>query len=199
MTNDQLSQKQGDHLLQVARRTIEEALGLPGTGETEGPGTAKMDYPDWLEAPAAAFVTLHTHSGNLRGCIGSLVARRSLIEDVRSNALAAAFEDPRFPRVTADELPGIVIEVSVLTAPEPLSYADAQELVHKLTPTIDGVILEQGWHRATFLPQVWDQLPVPEEFLSQLCTKAGLSATAWRKGDLAVSTYQVQEFEESTS
>ena len=199
MTNDQLSQKQGDHLLQVARRTIEEALGLPGTGETEGPGTAKMDYPDWLEAPAAAFVTLHTHSGNLRGCIGSLVARRSLIEDVRSNALAAAFEDPRFPRVTADELPGIVIEVSVLTAPEPLSYADAQELVHKLTPTIDGVILEQGWHRATFLPQVWDQLPVPEEFLSQLCTKAGLSATAWRKGELTVSSYQVQEFEESTS
>ena len=199
MTNDQLSQEEGRCLLKVARRTIEEALGLPGTGETDGPGTAGMPYPDWLEAPAAAFVTLHTRSGDLRGCIGSLIARRSLIEDVRSNALAAAFEDPRFPRLTADELPGTVIEVSVLTTPEPLSYADAQELVHKLTPTIDGVILEHGWHRATFLPQVWDQLPMPEEFLSHLCSKAGLSATAWRNGDLAVSTYQVQEFEEGTS
>jgi AmmeMemoRadiSam system protein A len=199
MTNDRLSQEQGGYLLKVARRTIEEALGLPGTGETDMARTAVMDHPDWLEAPAAAFVTLHTRSGGLRGCIGSLIARRSLIEDVRSNALAAAFEDPRFPRLTADELPGIVIEVSVLTAPEPLSYTDAEELVHKLAPNIDGVILEQGWHRATFLPQVWDQLPVPEEFLGRLCLKAGLSATAWRKGDLAVSTYQVQEFEESTS
>ena len=199
MTNDQLSQEQGRCLLKIARRTIEEALGLPGTGETDEPGTAEMPYPDWLEAPAAAFVTLHTRGGDLRGCIGSLIARRSLIEDVRSNALAAAFEDPRFPRLTADELPGTVIEVSVLTAPELLSYADAQELVHKLTPTIDGVILERGWHRATFLPQVWDQLPLPEEFLSHLCSKAGLSATAWRNGDLAVSTYQVQEFEEGTS
>ncbi|MCD6286181.1 MAG: AmmeMemoRadiSam system protein A [Anaerolineae bacterium] len=199
MANDRLSQEHGGYLLKVARRTIEEALGLTGFGETDGPGTAETGHPDWLEAPAAAFVTLHTRSGDLRGCIGSLMARRSLIEDVRSNALAAAFEDPRFPRLTADELPGIVIEVSVLTAPEPLSYADAQELVHKLTPTIDGVILQRDWHRATFLPQVWDQLPVPEEFLSHLCYKAGLSATAWRNGDLAVSTYQVQEFEESTS
>ena len=199
MTNDRLSQEQGGYLLKVARRTIEEALGLLGTEETDGPGTAEMDHPHWLEAPAAAFVTLHTRSGNLRGCIGSLIARRSLIEDVRSNALAAASEDPRFPQLTADELPGIVIEVSVLTAPEPLSYTDAEELVHNLAPHVDGVILEQGWHRATFLPQVWDQLPMPEEFLSHLCRKAGLSPTAWRKGDLAVSTYQVQEFEESTS
>jgi len=199
MTNDRLSQEQGNYLLKVARRTIEEALRLPSIGETDGPGTAETGHPDWLEAPAAAFVTLHTRSGDLRGCIGSLMARRSLIEDVRSNALAAAFEDPRFPRLTADELPGIVIEVSVLTAPEPLAYADAQELVHKLTPNIDGVILEQGWHRATFLPQVWDQLPMPEEFLNHLCYKAGLSVTAWRTGDLAISTYQVQEFKESTS
>ena len=199
MANNRLSQEQGDYLLKLARRTIEEALGLSDIGETDEQGTAKMDHPDWLDAPAATFVTLHTRSGDLRGCIGSLIARRSLIEDVRSNALAAAFEDPRFPRLTADELPGIVIEVSVLTAPEPLSYTDGQELVHKLTPTVDGVILKQGWHRATFLPQVWDQLPMPEEFLSQLCYKAGLSGTAWRSGDLAISTYRVQKFEESTS
>ncbi|MCJ7551860.1 MAG: AmmeMemoRadiSam system protein A [Anaerolineae bacterium] len=199
MTNDLVSQEQGDYLLKVARRTIEEALGLPGTGETDVSRAAEMPHPDWLEAPAAAFVTLHTRSGGLRGCIGSLIARRSLIEDVRSNALAAAFEDPRFPRLSADELPGIVIEVSVLTAPAPLSYADAEELVHKLTPNVDGVVLEQGRHRATFLPQVWDQLPMPEEFLSHLCYKAGLSATAWRDRDLSISTYQVQEFEESTS
>lgn len=197
MTHDRLTQEQGSTLLKVARRTIEEALDLPGTGEPGAPGTSQMPHPAWLEAPGAVFVTLHTSSGDLRGCIGSLIARRSLIEDVRSNALAAAFEDPRFPSLTADELPDTVIEVSVLTAPEPLPYADADELVHKLTPKVDGVILEQGWHRATFLPQVWDQLPMPEEFLSQLCYKAGLSATAWRKGDLAVSTYQVQEFEES--
>jgi len=199
MTTDRLSQEQGSTLLNVARRTIEEALGLPGAGEPGAPGTAQMPHPGWLETPGAAFVTLHSRNGDLRGCIGSLTARRSLIEDVRSNALAAAFEDPRFPPLTADELPGIMIEVSVLTAPDPLPYVDAPDLVHKLTPHVDGVILEQGWHRATFLPQVWDQLPMPEEFLSHLCYKAGLSGAAWRNGDLAVSTYQVQEFEESTS
>lgn len=199
MTHNRLNHEQGRYLLQVARNTLEAALNPPGTGGIHDTAMAPPSDEDWLEAPGAAFVTLRMRNGNLRGCIGSLIAHRPLIEDVRSNAIAAAFEDPRFPPLTAEELVDIVIEVSVLTEPEPLPYADAEELIRKLKPDVDGVIIERGRHRATFLPQVWDQLPMPEEFLSHLCYKAGLSATAWRRGDLSVSIYQVQEFEECMS
>jgi len=197
MGEGRLNDEQGRVLLTVARQTIAAALGI-AVGDRAAPERrSSSGNTPWLEAQGAAFVTLHTRSGALRGCIGSLVARRPLIEDVRGNALAAAFEDPRFPALKAAELPDIVVEVSVLTAPEPLPYNDAEDLVRKLTPHVDGVTIERGWHRATFLPQVWDQLPIPEEFLGHLCYKAGLFATAWRSGDLKVSTYRVQEFEET--
>lgn len=187
-----LSDEEGAALLQLARDTITAALTTPtGASEPERPASER------LEAPGAAFVTLHTRSGALRGCIGSLVGHRPLVDDVRANALAAAFEDPRFPPLTEAELPDVVIEVSVLTSPEPLAYADAAGLVRSLRPGVHGVVIELGWHRATFLPQVWDQLPNTEEFLAHLCYKAGLPANAWHSGDMKVSTYQVQEFEES--
>jgi AmmeMemoRadiSam system protein A len=194
MERDRLTQEEGAYLVRLARQTIQNAL--------EAPDSPKVDLtasppPARLEGPGAAFVTLHTVDGALRGCIGSLTARRPLTEDVRANALAAAFEDPRFPPVTAEELSNIVIEVSVLTPPQRLTYASPTELIEQLQPEIDGVILEKGWHRATFLPQVWEQVPRVEDFLTHLCYKAGLSGNAWKKGDLDISVYGVQKFEEA--
>jgi AmmeMemoRadiSam system protein A len=196
MNSDHLTQEEGQFLIQLARQTLEDALknpAAPATGLTPPPGMAR------LETPGASFVTLHTLNGALRGCIGSLAARRPLTEDVRANALAAAFEDPRFPPVTADELPGIVIEVSVLTPPRRLTTTSPAELIDRLHPGIDGVIIEKGWHRATFLPQVWEQLPKAEDFLTHLCYKAGLSGRAWKEGDLNISIYGVQKFEEAVA
>ena len=190
MTSDNLTQAEGNYLVKLARATLEEALGNGSPQRLAPPPTQR------LHAPGAAFVTLHTKSKTLRGCIGSLSPRRPLIEDVRSNTIAAAFEDPRFPPLTAQELPEILVEVSVLTSPKPLAYESAEDLLTKLRPEIDGVVIEQGWHRATFLPQVWEQIPNPKEFLGHLCHKAGLLYDAWKETDLSVSTYQVQKYEE---
>ncbi len=190
MTESYLAEDEGRYLLRLARHTLEQALNV-STGPMEPPPPSEL-----MEQFGAAFVTLNKRGGELRGCIGSLVACRTLIQDVCANAYAAAFEDPRFPPLTKEELPDIVIEVSVLTRPEPLQYTGPKDLVAKLRPDIDGVVIERGWHRATFLPQVWDQLPLPEEFLAHLCYKAGLPGLAWKQGDLEVSTYQVQEFVE---
>jgi AmmeMemoRadiSam system protein A len=119
-----------------------------------------------------------------------------LADDVREHAVAAAVEDFRFSPVRPDEVSSIEVEISVLTPPRPLRYELVDELLGKLRPGIDGVILESGYHRATFLPQVWDKVPDPEAFLGMLCEKAGLAYDAWRKGDLRVSTYQVESFHE---
>ncbi|HDQ34863.1 MAG TPA: AmmeMemoRadiSam system protein A [Chloroflexi bacterium] len=148
-----------------------------------------------LRAPGASFVTL-TLAGELRGCIGSLTPRRPLALDVRENAVAAAFEDPRFLPLTPAEFEQLHIEISVLTPHEPLDYTDANDLLQKLRPGVDGVVLEQGWHRATFLPQVWEQLPDPRDFLGHLCRKAQLPPHAWQRGDVDISTYQVEKFGE---
>jgi AmmeMemoRadiSam system protein A len=134
--------------------------------------------------------------GNLRGCIGHIIPQESLIEGIKVNAINAAFRDPRFPSLTKEEWKKVEIEVSILTDPKPLSYSDANDLLKKLRPGIDGVIIKKGYHQATFLPQVWEQLPSKEKFLNHLCFKAGLDRDGWRKGDLEVSTYQVQAFEE---
>jgi len=190
MARSHLSDTEGRYLLASARFTIEEALGASSHAPQIPPSV------DRLREAGAAFVTL-TVRGALRGCIGSLIAHRPLLEDVRANALAAAFEDPRFPPLDASELPDLTIEVSVLSQPEPLDYEDPKQLISLLRPKIDGVVIEHGRHRATFLPQVWEQLPLPEEFLGHLCYKAGLPANAWRHGELRVLTYQVQKFEET--
>ncbi|MGC9396185.1 MAG: AmmeMemoRadiSam system protein A [Anaerolineae bacterium] len=189
MTTEPLTSEEGHYLLALARATIAKAVGAKSS-------SILPDPPPRLTAPGAAFVTLRTQRGDLRGCIGSLEARRPLIEDVRENAIAAALRDPRFPPVKATELDNIVVEVSVLTAPEPLDFDGPDDLLRKLRPNIDGVLIERGWNRATFLPQVWEQLPSPEDFLGNLCYKAGLPPNAWRWPDLKVSIYQVQKFEE---
>ncbi|MDF1514162.1 MAG: AmmeMemoRadiSam system protein A [Anaerolineae bacterium] len=193
MESERLSSEEREFLLVLARNAISQKLEGKPTGSL-----LTESVPERLQLPGAAFVTLHTRHGVLRGCIGSLQARRPLVEDVWNNALAAAFEDLRFSALTSRELPGIVIEVSVLSTPQPLEFDNGDELLHKLRPRVDGVVLESGWHRATFLPQVWDQLPTPVEFLRNLCYKAGLPADAWRNSDVKISTYQVDEFSEES-
>ncbi len=191
MGQTSLNEAEKRYLLALARRTIEEALGAATTPLPPEPPSER------LHAPGASFVTLHTRPGRqLRGCIGSLKAYRPLVEDVRENALSAAFRDPRFPPLRREELPHIVIEVSVLTRPEPLTYSGPEELVRKLRPGVDGVVIERGWRRATFLPQVWESLPQLEAFLANLCHKANLPPNAWHWPDLKVYTYQVEKFEE---
>jgi len=151
------------------------------------------DLPE-LHAPGASFVTL-TERGALRGCIGSLSAYRPLIDDVRENACAAAFSDPRFPPVQAGEFDGVRVEVSLLTPATPLSFRDEADALAQLRPHIDGVILRLRHYRATFLPQVWEQLPDPKVFLAHLKQKAGLPADYWSP-DLALERYQVEKWKE---
>lgn len=175
----------GTSLLRIARNAIGERFGLPPQPVIES--------PEWQEQ-AATFVTL-SQRGDLRGCIGSLEAWRPLAEDVRANALAAAFRDPRFPPLTADEVPNTRIEVSLLTPAEPLPCRDEADALAQLRPHIDGIILSAGRHRATFLPQVWEQLPEPAVFLAQLKRKAGLAADYWGP-DLVLQRYAVRKWQE---
>ena len=150
-----------------------------------------------LRKQGASFITL-TIRGQLRGCIGALEAYQPLAADVREHAVAAALEDPRFPPVREDELNRIQIEVSRLTRPEPLEYKDTADLLSKLRPHVDGVILRDVFgRRATFLPQVWEKIPDPADFMDNLCYKMGVSDNTWRIKHLEVLVYQVEEFHES--
>ncbi len=187
---DSFDEKEGAFLIDVARKTIENELFNKNQGILPD-----HDLHEKFLKKRGTFVTL-TRNGNLRGCIGHIVPHEPLIESIKNNAVAAAFRDPRFPPLQRDEWKDVDIEVSVLTDPQPLSYSDAEDLLQKLRPGIDGVIIQKGYHSATFLPQVWKQLPDKETFLNHLCMKAGLPADAWKNGDLAVLTYQVQAFEE---
>lgn len=185
-----LSPKDRQYLLRLAREAI--ARHLRG----EGPPPVDLDaLPESLTRDGASFVTLTKH-GELRGCIGSLEARCPLVEDVCEHAVSAAIHDPRFSPVRAEELDDLHVEVSVLSALQPLSYNGPDDLIAKLRPGVDGVVVESGWNRATFLPQVWEKLPDPHQFLRQLCRKAYLPANAYRKPGLDVYTYQVEKFEE---
>jgi AmmeMemoRadiSam system protein A len=182
----------GRALVKMARETIENSLGI-GT-KNDDPEDALLKDPV-MGQKHGVFVTLTTH-GDLRGCIGFLEGREPVKEAVRHNALNAAFNDPRFPPLRASEVGDVDIEVSILTEPAPLDYSGGADLLAKLRPGVDGVIIRSGLHAATFLPQVWDQLPDKKEFLGHLCLKAGLPANAWERGNLEVQTYQVQHFEE---
>lgn len=185
-----LSPEDRRYLLRLARETIGRTL------EGKSPPSVNLnEVSEDLRRPGASFVTL-TIDGQLRGCIGSIEPRRPLVLDVQGNALAAAFRDPRFWPLTPEEFDRVRIEVSVLTPPQPLPFRDGADLIAKLRPGVDGVIIERGWHRATFLPQVWEKLPDPHEFLAHLCLKAGLPADDYRRPGLKVFTYQVEKFEE---
>lgn len=185
-----LSEDERRCLLATARLTLEAAV----RGEPL-PEVQMALVPPRLLEPGASFVTL-TVSGSLRGCIGSLEARQPLVDDVREHAVAAALEDFRFPPVQPAELPNIEIEISRLTAPRPLAYADSTDLLAKLRPKIDGVVIRDGMRRATFLPQVWAKIPDPADFLDNLCYKMGAPFDYWRRTRLDVLVYEVEEFRE---
>jgi AmmeMemoRadiSam system protein A len=137
-----------------------------------------------------------TIDGDLRGCIGALEPYQPLAVDVREHAVAAALEDPRFPPVSREEVDRIKIEISRLTLPKSVEYTDAEDLLSRLRPHVDGVILRDGFRRATFLPQVWEKIPGKAEFLENLCYKMGAAPDTWRYKHLDVLTYQVEEFQE---
>jgi AmmeMemoRadiSam system protein A len=185
-----LTEEEGKYLLLVARKTIQEALFERKANEP----FPSRESPRHLEK-RGTFVTL-TVDGALRGCIGHIIPQEPLVEGVRINAINAAFHDPRFRPVSEKEFQKIRIEVSILTAPEPLAYSDASDLLMRLKPGIDGVIIKKSFHQATFLPQVWEQLPDKNSFLSHLCAKAGLDGDTWKKEKIDVYIYQVQSFEE---
>ncbi len=176
----------GHALLTIARNAIEKEFGLKARTVTPHPDLAK---------PAASFVTL-TQKGQLRGCIGSLEARRPLATDITENAIAAAFNDPRFPPLRRTELEQTRIEVSLLDTPEPIDFSDETEALGQLCPGVDGLILNCGQHRATFLPQVWESLPTPRLFLEHLKLKAGLPGDFWSPA-LRLSRYSVQKWKEA--
>jgi len=167
------SPEERKRLLRIARDSIANGVetGVPLT-----PDLAAL--PAALRLPGAAFVTLHLR-GALRGCIGTIEAWRPLAEDVASNAYAAAFEDPRFPPVTRDDAPGLVLHIAVLTTPVDLPVRDEADLLAQLRPGIDGLILGEGRRRATFLPSVWEDLPDPARFVRRLKLKAGLPEDHW--------------------
>lgn len=188
------TEEQGQLLVKLARRTLEEEFGLAAR---EAVLPADLDAPVFHEK-WATFVTL-TENGSLRGCIGNLEACDTAIDSVAGNARHAAFNDYRFAPLVREELAVIRIEVSILTRNRVLSYRDGNDLVGKLRPLVDGVILRKGRCSATFLPQVWEQLPEPADFLSNLCRKACLPADCWRCDHPDILVYQVQKFKESGS
>jgi len=180
-------EEKGRILLQLARSAIAEALGLSVDGFSRSDA-------DWLEQQGACFVTLKIN-GELRGCIGSIEPHRSLREDVYTNAVNAALHDPRFPPLTMDEFARVHIEVSVLTPLQKMEAGSEAEVLSRLVPGVDGVVFEYGMHRATFLPQVWEQLPDPALFMAHLKQKAGLPAAFWHP-DVLIYTYRVKKYAE---
>jgi AmmeMemoRadiSam system protein A len=189
-----LSPEQGQLLVKLARQTLMERLGkeVP-QNQIDALNTASKD--PCFQISRGTFVTLKI-KGQLRGCIGNLASNESLVAGIRRNAINAAFHDPRFAPLSASELDRVEIEISILTESQPLNYRDGADLLSKLRPKVDGVTIRLGHAGATFLPQVWEQLPQPQDFLAHLCLKAGLVADAWKNGKLEVSTYQALYFEE---
>jgi hypothetical protein len=177
-------------LLELARKSLKNAAA----GASLPEGVAK-DVPPTLSEKRACFVTL-TKGGTLRGCIGHLTAIEPLHEAVIENARNAALRDPRFPAVKPDEVDNIKIEISVLTEPQPLPFSSPDDLLSKLHPNEDGVLLRIGPRTSTFLPQVWAQIPDKVQFLNHLAQKAGCEPSEWRGKDTQVSIYHVECFEE---
>ena len=190
-----LTENQGQILVRLARATIAARLGLADTISKLIPGNSLAD-PAFQEQ-RGTFVTLKIRN-QLRGCMGCLTPSESILAGIQRNATNAAFNDPRFPPLTAPELAEAEIEISILTNPRELEYSDGSDLLKKLRPNIDGVIISKGMARATFLPQVWEQLPRTEDFLAHLCRKAGLSPDAWQEDEMGVAIYQVQYFHENS-
>jgi len=180
-----LPEDAGRVLLPLARAAIAAELGIEHS--------AREDFP-WLQHPGASFITLMA-GGKLRGCIGTLRAHRALLEDVKANSVAAAFRDPRFKPLATSEYSALAVEVSVLSALELMKVADEQDAIRQLRPGVDGVVFQYGHHTGTFLPQVWDNLGDPAEFLAHLRYKAGLPPDFW-DSEVKLSRYVVTKWRE---
>jgi AmmeMemoRadiSam system protein A len=175
----------GPVLLAIARAAVGSALDEPLPAPEDAP---------WLKKRGACFVTL-TQRGRLRGCMGSLDARQPLLADVKENAVAAATRDWRFAPLTPEELPLTRIEVSLLSPLEPMTFTSEADALAQLRPGVDGVVFECGRYRSTFLPQVWEQLPTPQEFMARLKYKSGLPADFW-SDEVGLQRYSVQKWKE---
>ncbi|NOZ29274.1 MAG: AmmeMemoRadiSam system protein A [Chloroflexi bacterium] len=185
-----ISPAEGETLLNIARRALEEAVRYNREWQPD-----LTELSPRLQDPGASFVTLHTH-GQLHGCIGTVTPVRPLAVDVAANAVSAALSDPRFPPLTPAELPYTAIEVSVLSPMQPLEYESVSDLVQKIRPKVDGVLVKRGWHRGLLLPQVWEQIPSPLEFLVHVALKAGLPPEVYEEPGTEVYIFQVQSFEQ---
>ncbi len=188
---EKLNEKEKKFLLALARDSIKNYLekgDVPDIRPTEVPSKRLIE-------DGACFVTLRIRK-ELRGCIGSLEAHRPLVMDVADNAINSAFNDPRFNGLTKQEFGKITISISVLTKPVPLPVSGPDDLLKKLVAGRHGLILKQGWARATFLPAVWEELPKKEEFLSHLSMKAGLAPDAWKDRKTEFEVYEAEEFSE---
>jgi AmmeMemoRadiSam system protein A len=177
--------ERGKVLLPIARAAIARAIDVPRTADESAP---------WLAEHGACFVTL-TQSGELRGCIGSLQAHQPLLADVKGNAVSAALRDPRFAPLGVEELDITTVEVSLLSATQPMVVRDEADALAQLRPNVDGVIFEYGRYRSTFLPQVWENLARPRDFLAMLRRKAGLPDDFWAE-DVKLSRYTVTKWSE---
>ena len=189
MGSKQIPQEYGPRLLKLVRDAIGQRLGVVDKVDQEG----LEDEP--LGQELATFVTLKIE-GKLRGCIGNLEPAGPLLGTLAQNGRHAAFNDHRFSPLSVEEFERVEIDISILSEPVQLDYTDGDELLTRLRPGIDGVIVEKGKARATFLPQVWQQLPEPTQFMEHLCRKASLSPSAWRESDMKIYLYQVQSFKE---
>ena len=187
---EEIGEKDRKFLLELARKTLE---GYLKNGSK--PGVDEGKIPEKLKEMKGCFVTLEKNH-QLRGCIGHILPQKRLYECVIENAINAALNDPRFPPVRYEELKDIEIEISVLSVPKKLDYSSSEDLLEKLTPLRDGVILKSGWRQATYLPQVWEQIPRKEDFLSSLCRKGYMPGDCWRKGETEVYVYRAQVFRE---
>ena len=180
-----MTSNKGEILLPIARASIAGVFGQAHEAAEDA---------IWLQEQAACFVTL-TLQSQLRGCIGTLEAHRSLLEDIKHNAQAAAFKDKRFSPLTSDELNDTEIEVSLLSPMQALDFSNEQEAQAQLQPGIDGVVFEFGHYRSTFLPQVWQQLPDVDVFMAHLKHKAGLTPDFWAD-QVRLSRYTVSKWKE---
>lgn len=179
-------ERKGGILLPIARSTIGNALDRQ-IGDID-------ESPPWLQEKGASFVTLTMHQ-HLRGCIGSLEAHRPLLLDVKANAFAAAFRDPRFLPLTAAEFDDTEIEISLLSPQQPIAFSSEAEALAELRPQVDGIVFQYGHYRSTFLPQVWEQLTSPVTFMAHLKHKAGLHPDFWHD-DIQLYRYTVTKYKE---
>jgi hypothetical protein len=175
----------GRTLLHLARAAIAKEFGF-----------VSHDLPrtNWLEEPGATFVTL-TLDDRMRGCVGSLEPKRPLIDDVRGNAVAAAFHDPRFAPLAKDEFADVVIDVALLSKPEPIRFSTEQDALAQLNPGVDGVVFEYGPHRSTLLPHGWADLPHARDVLARLKSQAGLAEDFWSV-DVKLARFTTQKWYE---